>query len=151
MLDRASHFTTCSPVANLRTWWATMWRLIQKNMFFSGFIRNPCTISWIMLSICSPVGTRPISRLFSARNRSWDSKNIPGQVLNASNAHLLEWNVKCGPDPIPAPTHIPRSESVNVKPGTWHLLSIKLETPPSPFFTFPETSCVRNFPGSQFN
>ena len=50
-----------------------------------------------------------------------------------------------------APTHIPRSVSVNVKPGTWHLLSIKLEAPPSPFFTFPETSCVRNFPGSQFN
>ena len=142
-------FYNLLPSTQPQTWWATT----NKRIFSWADSEPLYDILWIMLSICSPVGTRHISRLFSARTRSWDSKNIP-KLKCSMLAMFISNKMRPRSHPCQVPTHPHSSLWIcECETWTWHLLSIKLKAPPSPFFTFPETSCVcvRNILGSPFN
>ena len=151
MFDLASHFTTCSPQY-----------IRPQNMMGDNGQSDKRVFFWIYSeSLCvrypeSRYQSVPLWELATSLVSSQQEidPEIPKTYPAKCSMLAMFISDKMWPRSHScqvAPTHIPRCESVNVKPGTWHLLSIKLEAPPSPFFTFPETSCVRNFPGSQFN
>ena len=132
----------------LRKWWAKL-----NNEYFPSLFGIPVRYPVNHVINLFPCGNSShLSSLLSKNSILRFQKHT--QLKCSMLAMFISNKMRPRSHPCQVPTH-PHSSLwfCECETWTWHLLSIKLKDPPSPFFTFPETSCVcvRNILGSPFN